>query len=176
MPKTIASDCLHYKYSRMKWSITSLFSVALTAITLFACAKKSEPAPAEQSLPEHVGNNDSNAIKMKITVGTKHFSATLADNATAKAFKALLPLKISMTELNGNEKYYDLPGNLPTNASAPGTIRNGDLLLWGSKTLVVFYKTFSSGYSYTRIGRIDNPDGLANALGSGNVEVRFTLE
>jgi len=77
-----------------------------------------------------------------------------------------------MRELNGNEKYFDLPNNLPTNASNPGTIQTGDLMLYGSNTLVLFYKTFSTSYNYTRLARIDSP-GLAAALGSGNATVKF---
>lgn len=118
----------------------------------------------------------SNSNTMKITVGSQTFMATLADNQTATAFKELLPMTINMSELNNNEKYYGLPQSLPTNASNPGTIQNGDLMLYGSSTFVVFYKTFSTSYSYTRIGSIDNPSGLQNALGSGNVTVTFEMQ
>jgi hypothetical protein len=45
--------------------------------------------------------------RMKITVGSKVFNATLFDNRTATAFKAMLPLKLDMEELNGNEKKFD---------------------------------------------------------------------
>jgi hypothetical protein len=78
-----------------------------------------------------------------------------------------------MIELNGNEKYFDLSHHLPANASNPVTIQNGDLMLYGSNTLVLFYKTFSTSYSYTRIGRLENPAGLATALGAGNATVIF---
>jgi hypothetical protein len=81
-----------------------------------------------------------------------------------------------MVELNGNEKYLDLSPSLPINASNPGTIQVGDLMMYGSSTLVLFYKTFSTSYSYTRLGRIDDVTGLAVALGSGNVTVTFELE
>jgi len=81
-----------------------------------------------------------------------------------------------MVELNGNEKYVDLSRNLPTNAANPGTIQNGDLMLYGSATLVLFYKTFSTSYSYTKLGRIDDVTGLVAALGTGNVIVSFELE
>lgn len=82
--------------------------------------------------------------KIKITVNSQTFTATLLDNNSAKAFREMLPITLNMTELNGNEKYYDLPNSLPTNSSCPGTIKNGDLMLYGSKTLVLFYKTFST--------------------------------
>jgi hypothetical protein len=45
---------------------------------------------------------------MKIRMGSKSFDATLFDNETAAAFKALLPLTLDMEELNRNEKKYDL--------------------------------------------------------------------
>ena len=50
---------------------------------------------------------------LTITIGDKAFGATLSDNPTAAAFKALLPLSVSMSELNGNEKLFRLPASLP---------------------------------------------------------------
>ncbi len=85
-------------------------------------------------------------------------------------------MTIKMSELNGNEKYFSLAAKLPTNASNPGTIRNGDLMLYGSNTIVLFYETFSTSYSYTRLGRINDPAGLTAAVGSGSVTVTFQLE
>ena len=85
-------------------------------------------------------------------------------------------MTINMTELNGNEKYFDLPKSLSASPSNPGTIQNGDLMLYGSHTLVLFYKGFSTSYSYTRLGRVDNISGLAEALGSGSITVKYELD
>ena len=121
-------------------------------------------------------NTNPTGSKMKIKIGNSTFTATLYDNATVTAFKSLLPMSVNMVELNGNEKYVELPGSLPANASNPGTIQNGDLMLYGSSSLVLFYKTFSTSYSYTKLGRIDDVSGLAAALGSVNVNVYFEIE
>lgn len=113
---------------------------------------------------------------MWMTVGERRFAITLADNEAARAFAALLPLTLSMAELNGNEKFATLPKALPENASRPGTIRNGDLMLYGSDTLVVFYLTFDSSYAYTHLGSVDDPSGLAQTLGRRGVRIAFTKE
>lgn len=114
-------------------------------------------------------------IKIKLTVGANTFTASLANNKSVLAFKSKLPFELKMIELNGNEKYADLKGPIPTNASNPGKISIGDILLYGDQTLVVFYKSFSTPYSYTNIGKIDDVAGLAVALGSGNVTIKFEL-
>ena len=146
--------------------------MCLICIQLFSCNKNNEIEQTNNT--DNSSNTDT--VKMKITIGSDVFTVTLNNNATAIAFKAMLPLTIKMTELNGNEKYSDLPNALPANASNPGTIQNGDLMLYGSNTLVLFYKTFSTSYSYTRIGRIENPSGLSTALGSGNATVTFEAD
>ena len=113
---------------------------------------------------------------MWMSVGERRFAITLTDSPAARAFAALLPLTLDMSDLNSNEKHVSLPRALPANASRPGTIRNGDLMLYGTDTLVVFYLTFDSSYSYTRLGRVDDPAGLAQALGPRNVRIRFSKD
>lgn len=112
--------------------------------------------------------------KIKIQAGDKTFTATLLENEASVKFQSLLPITVTMTDLNSNEKYYRLPQNLPTNASNPGTIQNGDLMLWGANTVVIFYESFSTSYPYTRLGKIDDPNGLKEALGTGDVKVVFS--
>lgn len=138
------------------------------------------PDTGETVMPEKPDNNSDNDNspmnnQLKITVGRASFSVTLADNATAAAFEALLPLTLNMSEMNGNEKYYYLTEDLPTAASHPGTIQAGDLMLYGSSCIVLFYESVRTSYSYTRIGRVDNASGLAAALGSGSVNVTFEV-
>lgn len=115
-------------------------------------------------------------IAITITVSGQTFSATLLDNETARQLAEQLPLTLNMSELNGNEKYFYMDMELPTDSYQPGQINAGDLMLYGDNCLVLFYESFSSGYSYTRLGGIDDPAGLAEALGAGSVEVTFSVE
>lgn len=123
------------------------------------------------------GNNESIPMnsRMEITIGNAIFRASLYNNATAAAFKSRLPITVQMAELNGNEKYYNFPDRLPTEASYSGTIHEGDLMIWGANCLVLFYESFSTSFSYTKIGSIDNPSDLKTAVGSSNVTITFKL-
>ena len=113
--------------------------------------------------------------KMRVIVGDRTFRATLASNATGRAFADLLPMTINMAELNGNEKYYYMANTLPTQASCPGTIHAGDIMLYGSSCVVLFYATFQTSYNYTPIGTVNDPTGLAEALGTGSATVTFEM-
>lgn len=116
------------------------------------------------------GDNEMNHLV--ITIGSKKFTVTLYENETAKALLNQLPLG----ELNGNEKYYYLDELLPVNAIRPDQIQTGDLMLFGSDCLVLFYKDFISSYSYTKLGYVANADELAEALGTGSIQVVFDFE
>lgn len=142
------------------------FAAAMLGLALAQAFAVPPAAAGESGPPEE--------RRMWMTVGERRFAITLADNEAARAFAAMLPLTLDMPDLNGNEKHVKLPKALPANASRPGTIRNGDLMLWGADTLVVFYLTFDSPYSYTRLGRIDDPAALPRVLGRGQVRIAFT--
>lgn len=142
---------------------------------LGGCDAAQSGAPSSSSTTA-AATVQSEESRMWMTVGERRFAITLADTEAARAFAAMLPLSIDMADLHRNEKYADLPQSLPTNASRPGTIHNGDLMLYGSRTLVVFYLTFNSSYSYTRLGRVDDPSDLAQVLGRGGVRIEFSKD
>jgi hypothetical protein len=154
-------------------------SVLLGLLVLAACeagqaSAPGSPAVATADVPPASARQEES--RMWMTVGERRFALTLTDNAAARGFAAQLPLTLEMSELNGNEKHADLSDALPANASRPGTIRNGDLMLYGTDTLVVFYSTFQSSYSYTRLGRVDDPSDLPKALGPRGVRVVFSKD
>ena len=159
--------------------------MALTALLLIAvlpactqqksAAEAGETKPASQQATAET-TEERTMNQMLVTVGEHTFTATLYENDAAKALWERLPLTLPMQELHGNEKYYYLGDALPSAPSLPERIENGDIKLFGSDCLVLFYEGFTTSYRYTDIGKIDNPDGLKEALGSGDVTVSFTAQ
>ncbi|MFL9650053.1 cyclophilin-like fold protein [Exiguobacterium chiriqhucha] len=94
-------------------------------------------------------------------------------NPTAEALQARLPLTLSMQDLHQNEKYFYFNEPFPTNPERVGSIRAGDVMLYGDDCLVLFYKDIETSYAYTRIGRVEDFSTLAPLLGSGTVELTF---
>lgn len=158
----------------MKHLIATFILFASFSLSILGCGKDNN----SDVLIENDNRNPNKSLesKMKVTVGSAVFTATLNNSQSANAFKAMLPLNIKMEDLNANEKFYNLPGTLPTNASAGGNIQVGDLMLYGDNCLVLFYEGFTTSYNYTRLGKIDNVTGLFAAMGSGAVNVRFELQ
>ena len=116
-----------------------------------------------------VDNQNEVINSVKIIINDKEYIINLEDNETTKALINLLPLELNMNELNGNEKYVNLANNLPTNSFNLNHINTGDVMLYGNNCLVIFYKSFDTPYSYTKIGHIDNlPD-----LGNGDIKVKI---
>lgn len=113
------------------------------------------------------------SLSMSLMVGEKVFTVKLADNPTVQALADRLPFEAEMKELNGNEKYHYLTRSLPEKAVSIGTIHTGDVMLYGDRCIVVFYKTFPTSYRYTPVGAITDVTDLENALGTGDVRIQF---
>ena len=106
-----------------------------------------------------------------VTINGKEYLTEILDTEAGRAFLDMLPLSFEMEELNGNEKCRYLSKKLPAAAEAVGSIEAGDIMLFGASCLVIFYRSFSTSYSYTRLGKIKNPEGLAEAAGSWDAAV-----
>ena len=111
---------------------------------------------------------------VNLRINNKEYKLILYDNDTARDFLRMLPLTITMNDLNSNEKYYNLSKSLTTKSERAGSIKRGDFMLYGNNCLVLFYESFSTSYSYTRIGYIENTDGLKDSLGRGSIEITFS--
>lgn len=125
-----------------------------------------------------MGCEKSNNIKEKVSdtvkvfINDKEYKLNLYDNETVNSFIKLFPIEVTMKTLNENEVYVYLDEELPTNSSNPKTINAGDVMLYGDNCLVIFYKTFNTSYSYTKMGHIDD----LPVINEDNVIVRIEKE
>ena len=158
------------KCRMLAWLALGLASLFLTT----ACTRKSEAEPETPSTIRAKTQENWTMQKqttLALTIGDASFIIDLAATEAARELSGRLPLRLEMAELNGNEKYASLGSPLPAKAENVRQIKAGDVMLWGSDCLVVFYKSFDTPYSYTRIGHITDAKGLAKAVGKGNVLV-----
>lgn len=159
-----------------------IFVIFILVITiLIVIAELNNKKPNNTNLNNEAQNNKNtitninentegeNNMSVEAIINDKVFKVNIEDNETAKEFLEILPKEFNMNELNGNEKYIYLNTTFKTNSYNPKRVEAGDIMLYGNNCIVVFYKTFSTSYSYTKIGHIDNlPD-----LGNGNIKIKF---
>lgn len=165
----------------MKKRYSSVVLTLLLAMALSAYGNRTDENPSVSSAIEEdvqsVDNNkDAGGVQiqeMTVETGGQKFQAVLYDNETIRALQERLPMTLDMEELHGNEKFYYLDEELPANSENIGNIKAGDIMLFGSDCLVLFFEDFSTSYSYTRIGHIEEEEEFVNALSEGTVEVTF---
>ncbi len=116
--------------------------------------------------------------KMKVSVNGHIFTATLADNSSARALADLLrekPLVIEMHDYGNFEKVGPIGTNLPQN-NEQITTQPGDIILYQGNSITIYYDTNS--WNFTRIGKLDTVEQaeLQSVLGSGAVTVTFSID
>ena len=119
------------------------------------------------------GDNMQNII---ITIKNKKYEAILYDNSTTKELIKNFPISITMSDLNGNEKYYNFSKSFSTSSENVANINKGDIMLFGDNCLVIFYKSFSTHYKYTKLGYIKNTEDLERSFGKGDISITFEIE
>jgi hypothetical protein len=85
-------------------------------------------------------------VQIRMTVGGRSASATLADNPTAHDFASLLPVTLNMSDLFGLEKPGRLPRALDQGGKAVFTYEVGQLGYWTpGEDLAIVYAVKGSG-------------------------------
>lgn len=113
-------------------------------------------------------------VEITMTIDNQDFKITLEQNETTKALVKKLPMTITMKDLNHNEKYYYMDSNIPSDAQSIERVEAGDLMLFGNDCLVLFYESFSTSYTYTRLGKIQNIDSFLEVISQHNsIDVTF---
>lgn len=139
--------------------------------------------PKEGPQPEETGavldgqEEESTMTKIKVSFGEHTYLATLEDNSSARAFLELLQenggaLSVDMSDYGNFEKVGPLGTTLPRNDQQV-TTSAGDIILYQGNSITVYYA--QNSWNFTRLGRIDDPSGLKEALGVGDVTISFSI-
>ncbi len=166
--------------------MTRILYLLLAVLGLSACGNGSSPADSapppsqsvisEQESSQSQDNSSSQEEPMlKITVGDQELLATFADNSSAEAFRDLLaqgPVTISMDDYGGFEKVGSLGTTLTRNDTRI-TTQPGDVILYQGNQITIYYGT--NTWNFTRLAKINDSTDLQTKLGTGTVQVTFSL-
>lgn len=122
------------------------------------------------------GGQEDTEMKLQIDVGGSTFTATLEDNEAATALVEMLeqdPIVMKMDDYSRFEKVGSFGTNLPARDSQM-TTRAGDIVLYNSSQIVMFYG--SNSWNYTKLAEVDDLTGWEDALGNGSVTVTLSVE
>lgn len=122
-----------------------------------------------------VQGEDQMTKRISIQIQDQNFPAVLASTQAADELYGMLeqgPITIHAHSYGGFEQVGDL-GRKLTAADRQTTTEPGDLVLYQSNQIVLFYG--SNSWAYTRLGYIEKPKGLAEILGSGDVTYTLSL-
>ena len=166
--------------------MTRILYLLLAVLGLSACGNGSSPADSapppsqsvisEQESSQSQDNSSSQEEPMlKITVGDQELLATFADNSSAEAFRDLLaqgPVTISMDDYGGFEKVGSLGTTLTRNDTRI-TTQPGDVILYQGNQITIYYGT--NTWNFTRLAKINDSTDLQTKMGTGTVQVTFSL-
>ena len=162
-------------------TLLSCFVLSLTACEKLPVPPEQEKKQEEQKQPENNGrqngNENTQSMTMNITAGGKTITATLADNATAKALAEKLKSGSVTVEMkaNGFEHYGPLGFSLKRHDEQISAV-SGDIMLYNGNNICVFYG--NNSWSYTPLGKVDGKtaDELKAFFGTGTISVTYSLK
>jgi hypothetical protein len=151
--------------------------LVMSALALSLMAGQSGARNASSATPRQASSQRSQDMKIKINIGGKILTASLADNATARDFVSVLPLKLSMKDLFGREKYGDLPQALSEDGPRKNRYEVGDIAYWSpNQQLAIYYRQDGESIPSPGIIPIAKMDAGAKAFNvSGSVKVAIEL-
>lgn len=163
----------------MKQLAFLLLSV-LMLLAVTVCWKKTAPKTqpienTQNSLTEETSDERTDT-GMKMYINDKEIPVTWENNPSVSALRSDLQagdIVVSMSMYSNNEQVGPLDKSYPSN-DVQTTTNNGDIVLYRSDQIVLFYG--SNSWAYTRLGKMDlSENEVVNLLSNGDVRIRLTL-
>ena len=122
-------------------------------------------------------NDEEAESQMQMRINDTPVTVAWEDNESVSALRELATngLTIQMSMYGGFEQVGSIGQRLPSH-DVQTTTSSGDIVLYSSSHIVVFYG--SNSWAYTRLGRIKDktPEEVRNLLGNGDVTITLTVE
>ncbi|NGM18118.1 hypothetical protein GMI70_08980 [Eggerthellaceae bacterium zg-893] len=103
------------------------------------------------------------------------YDLVMDDTATSRELLALVPSsRMALPpshDRDGVWKYYDMATGVSEDPEPLESAQAGDVLLDGPDRLILVYEDTPLDGSYTHVGTVEDVDGLAEALGDGDVDI-----
>ena len=161
--------------------LTFLLLSMLMLLAVTACGEK-KTAPETQGIENFRDGSaeetsDERAdTEMKMYINDTEIPVMWESNSSVSALRNDLEagnIVVSMSMYSNNEQVGSLGKTYPSN-DVQTTTNNGDIVLYSSNQIVVFYG--SNSWAYTRLGKMDlSENEVVNLLSNGDVSIRLTL-
>lgn len=134
--------------------------------------------PAESVSAEQSTSEEAKKKMLKMMIGNTEVAVDWENNESVRALEALCtetPLVIQMSMYGGFEQVGPIGSRLPS-SDVLTTTSAGDIVLYSSNQIVVFYG--SNSWAYTRLGHVTDRDasGMSALLGNGNVTITISMK
>ena len=156
--------------------LSVLMLLAVTACHEKKTAPKTQPIENTQNSLTEETSDERTDTGMKMYINDKEIPVTWENNPSVSALRSDLQagdIVVSMTMYSNNEQVGPLDKSYPSN-DVQTTTNNGDIVLYRSDQIVLFYG--SNSWAYTRLGKMDlSENEVINLLSNGDVSIRLTL-
>ena len=119
--------------------LPAAFAVAVAATLGLATWGAADGTSATAASTATTAATQATGPKIRIRIGRRTLTATVARNATARDFLSLLPLSLRMRDFLAQEKTAPLPRALARGGTPRYTFSAGDIALWPPGPDVVAY-------------------------------------
>lgn len=156
--------------------LSVLMLIAVTACYEKKTASKTQPIENTQNSLTEETSDERTDTGMKMYINDKEIPVTWENNPSVSALRSDLQagdIVVSMTMYSNNEQVGPLDKTYPSN-DVQTTTNNGDIVLYRSDQIVLFYG--SNSWAYTRLGKMDlSENEVVDLLSNGDVSIRLTL-
>ena len=165
----------------MKKMLIIILAIALVALSAGCSGSKETQEPdvpeATQQAEKTDDEEESGTSEMTFKINGEEVNVKWEDNESVRALADLAadgPVIVNASKYGGFEQVGGLGSTLPSN-DVDTTTGPGDIVLYSSSNIVVFFGTNS--WAYTRLGHIEGKtdDELRDMLGGSSVEIEIAL-